>query len=90
VNEAEAERVRAIFRLFLETGFLVATVEELNRRGWTLKRWTTKTGREYGGGAFDVHSLKRMLTNYAYVGQVAFEGQVVPAEHPAILDRARA
>src|SRR5262249_36638998 len=52
VNEAEAARVREVFRLFLETGSVIRTVEELNRRGWTLKRWTTKEGREYGGGAF--------------------------------------
>lgn len=87
VNEVEADRVRQIFRLFLETGSLVATVAELNRRGWTLKRWTTKKGEEYGGGTFETHSLRRMLTNHAYVGQVAFEGAVVLAEHDAILDR---
>lgn len=87
VNAAEAERVWAIFRLFLETGSILATVAELNRRGWTMKRWTTKQSREYGGGGFDVHSLKRMLTNYAYIGQVAFDGTVFNGEHAGILDR---
>ena len=57
-------------------------VEELNRRAWTLKRWTTKTGREYGGGAFDIINLRRMLTNPAYKGQAA-SGRLRthPAQH---------
>ncbi len=58
VNESEAERVREIFRLFLEIGTIIGVVEELKRRGWTLKRWITKTGTEYGGGAFDKFSAE--------------------------------
>src|SRR3989442_2053794 len=66
VNEAEAEPVREIFRLFLEAGSIITTLEELNRRGWTLKRWTTKTGRKYGGGVVDGHNPPRTLQNPAY------------------------
>ncbi len=87
VNETEARRVRKIFRLFMEHSSLVETVKELNRRGWTLKKWTTKAGIEYGGGAFDVHSLRRMLSNHAYIGKVNFRGTVYEGEHEAIIDR---
>jgi len=87
VNETEARRVRKIFRLFEEHPSLVETVKELNRRGWTLKRWTTKQGREYGGGPFDVHSLRRMLSNFAYRGQVLFRGTVYDGEHDGIVDQ---
>ncbi|HKZ19225.1 MAG TPA: recombinase family protein [Acidimicrobiia bacterium] len=87
VNPAEAERVRAIFELFLEKRSLVETVQELARRGWTLKRWTTKGGRTVGGGEFDVHGLRRLLTSGIYVGEVHFDGQVYPGEHEAVLDR---
>src|SRR5712691_242576 len=87
VNPAEAKRVSEIFRLFLEKDSIVATVEEQNRRGWTLKKWVTKQGREYGGGAFDVNNLRRMLQNPAYVAKVHFEDQIVAAEHMAIVDR---
>src|SRR5262245_30109792 len=86
-NEFEARRVRKIFRLFAERPSLVDTVQELNRRRWTLKRWTTRTGQEYGGGPFDVHSLRRLLTNHAYVGKVFFGGTVYNAEHGAIIDQ---
>jgi site-specific DNA recombinase len=41
VNHAEAERVRAIFGLYLEYGSLIPVVEELARRDWRMKSWTT-------------------------------------------------
>jgi Site-specific recombinases, DNA invertase Pin homologs len=86
-NEGEARRVRKIFRLFEEHPSLVDTIRELNHRGWTLKKWTTKAGLEYGGGPFDVHSLRRMLSNHAYVGKVFFNGTVFDGEHEAIVDQ---
>jgi len=85
VNEVEAGQVREIFRLFLELRSLVATAAELNRRGWTLKRWTTKTGRVVGGTAFDRVNLQRMLTNHTYVGKVEFQGAVHDGEHEGIV-----
>jgi site-specific DNA recombinase len=42
VHKVEAERVRQIYQLYLEYQSLLATVAELNRRGWTTKRWTTQ------------------------------------------------
>jgi len=88
VNKAEAKRVCEIFRLFLELRSLTALAQELARRGWTLKAWTTKGGREFGGGALDVLGLRRLLTNHVYVGKVQFDGQVYAAEHEAIVDQA--
>jgi len=87
VNDTEARRVRKIFRLFVEISSLVDTVKELNRRGWTLKKWTTKAGLDYGGGPFDVHSLRRMLSNYAYIGKVNFRGTIYNGEHDAIVEQ---
>ena len=37
VNAEEAERVRAIFALYLRIGALLPTAHELNARGWTSK-----------------------------------------------------
>ena len=44
VNADEAQRVRAIFALYLEHGALLPVVQELERRGWTNKRWRTAEG----------------------------------------------
>src|SRR5258708_4928610 len=49
VNEAEAERVRAIFGLYLEHEALLPVVRELERRGWPNKQWQTRKGTARGG-----------------------------------------
>ena len=84
-NPDEAEIVRQVFRLFLETRSLVATLAEVKRRNWTLKNWLTKEGRTYGGGEFDRGSLRRLLTNETYVGKVRFQGQRYDGEHKGIV-----
>jgi len=88
VNEAEAVRVRAIFKLYLQHEALLPVVQELERRGWVNKRWTTRKGRERGGQPFERTSLYRLLTNVAYVGKVRYKDEVHDGEHPGIVDPA--
>jgi site-specific DNA recombinase len=52
VNDDEAERVRAIFALYLEHRVLLPVVQELARRGWLSKCWQTRNGRQRGGRPF--------------------------------------
>jgi len=59
VNADEAERVRAIFALYLEQPGLIAVIEELDRRGWFTKQWTTRKGRTRAAG----HSPRRTCTS---------------------------
>jgi site-specific DNA recombinase len=40
-----------------------------------------------GGGSLDKFSLKRLLTNPVYLGEVHFQGQIYQAEQEAIVDR---
>jgi site-specific DNA recombinase len=86
VNEEEAARVRAIFDLYLEHGSLIPVVQELNRRGWRMKEWTTRKGRLAGGGPFAKNRLYNLLTNMVYVGKVEHGGQIYEGEHEAIVD----
>ena len=46
-----------IFELYLEHEALLPVVQELERRGWRNKRWTTRKGTERGGRPFDKNSL---------------------------------
>jgi len=85
VNPAEAERVRAIFELYLESQSLIKTAATLASRGWTTKRWTTRKGPERGGRPFDKCSLRYLLTNIAYLGKVKYKDEVHPGEHEAIV-----
>ncbi len=86
INSDEAARVRAVFDLYVEKESLIQTVTELNRRGWTTKRWTTRKGKELGGQSFDKHNLLRLLTNVVYRGMVRYKDEVHPGEHEAIID----
>jgi site-specific DNA recombinase len=86
VNADEAIRVRAIFDLYLEHEALLPVVDELARRGWANKRWTTRQGRTVGGAAFTRTSLHRLLTNPAYAGHVRHKGALYRGEHAALVD----
>ncbi|MBI4902872.1 MAG: recombinase family protein [Acidobacteria bacterium] len=86
INESEAQRVREIFNMYLEFGSLIPVIEELNRRGWRMKAWVTREGRNAGGKIFVKNSLYNMLTNIIYTGKVGFDGQVYEGEHARIVD----
>ena len=85
VNEDQAERVRQIFRLYLELGSLIPVASELNTRGWSTKRWMTKKDRPMGGLAFTKNNLFQLLTNVTYRGKVRHHDHVYEGEHDAIV-----
>jgi len=89
VNEGEAVRVRAIFDEYLQQQSLIRTVQALNERGWTTKRWTTRKGHERGGQPFDKTILFRLLSNVVYRGKVRYKDEVHAGEHEAIVDEVR-
>ncbi|MFW6108510.1 MAG: recombinase family protein [bacterium] len=88
VNDEEAERVRAIFGLYLEHGTATAVAEELHRRGWRNKDYVSLKGVEHRGGPFTPTQLHRLLTRVAYLGKVEYKGVIYPGEHEAIVDEA--
>jgi site-specific DNA recombinase len=85
VNGVEAERVRAIFDVYLEVGSLAETAREVRRRGWTKKVWLTKAGEKRGGGSFSKMNVRDTLVNPLYVGRVRHNGSVYEGEHDAIV-----
>jgi site-specific DNA recombinase len=88
VNEAEATRVRAIFELYLKHEALIPTVTELDKRGWTTKRWGSRKGTTVGGRPFDKCTLFKVLTNVIYLGKVRYRDEIHAGEHAAIVDEA--
>ena len=87
VNEAEAERVRSIFRSYLKFGSLNRLMAELRKQGIVTKVRTLRTGETVGGIPFTRGSLAHLLRNRFYTGEVSFKGEVLQGEQPAILDR---
>jgi hypothetical protein len=87
VVEEEAERVRTIFRRYLELGSLNLLMADLRERGIVTKVRSLKTGCRIGGIPFTRGPLAHFLRNRFYIGEVVFKGEVLPGEQPAILDR---
>jgi site-specific DNA recombinase len=85
LDKVEAERVKQIFEMYLEYQSLLATVTELNRRGWTTKHWTTKKGTHRGGRLFTKNSLYALLTNVTYIGQIKYKDEVHRGEHEPLV-----
>src|SRR5712692_9033382 len=86
VNAAEAQRVRAIFTLYLQHEGLVPVVGELQRRGWRNKRWRTRKGSLRGGKPLRGNTLHQLLTNVTYRGQIRYKQETHAGEHASIVD----
>ena len=85
INTEEAQRIREIFRLYLDHEKLLGVVAELGRRGWANKRWMSAKGKSMGGRPFDKCSVFKLLTNTAYMGLVRHKQATYPGEHEAIV-----
>jgi site-specific DNA recombinase len=88
VVEDEAERVRLIFRRYLELGGVNALVRDLQARNIRTKSRLLATGATRGGVPFGRGSLFYLLRNRFYVGEVKYKDEILPGEQPAIMDRA--
>jgi site-specific DNA recombinase len=86
INKAEAKQVQGIFQLYREHQALPPLLQELARRGWVNKRWTTRKGRSRGGKPFTKTTLHKLLTNCTYRGQVRYRTEIHAGEHAAIVD----
>jgi site-specific DNA recombinase len=88
VIEDEAERVRLIYRRYLELGGVNALVRDLRERNFRTKSRLLSTGTTRGGILFGRGSLFYLLRNRFYIGEVKYKDEILPGEQPAIMDRA--
>jgi len=85
INADEAPRVREIFSLYLKLGSLLPVVQELEKRGWCNKAWTTRSGKAKGGKPFNKCNLHGLLTNPIYAGKIKHKSELYDGEHEAIV-----
>jgi site-specific DNA recombinase len=74
VNEAEAETVRTIFRLYLKRKNVRAVQAELERQQLITKRYVATTGPAMGGLPFRRGHIYHILSNPLYVGEIGHKG----------------
>src|SRR6202140_2182262 len=88
VVEDEAERVRLIFRRYVELGGVNALVRDLRERNIRTEIRLRATGATHGGIPFERGSLFYLLRNRFYIGEVKYKDEILPGEKPAIMYRA--
>jgi site-specific DNA recombinase len=88
VVEEEAERVRLIFRQYLEVSGINELVRELKAEGICTRTTTVSTtGKTRGGIPFGRGALSYFLRNRFFIGEVKYKDEILPGEQPAILDK---
>jgi hypothetical protein len=88
VVEEEAERVRMIFRRYLEVSGTNELVRDLRAKNICTKARTySTTGKTRGGIPFGRGALSYFLRNRFFFGEVKYKGEVLPGEQPPIMDK---
>jgi len=78
VVEEEADRVRLIFRRYLDLSGANALVRDLRERNIRTKERPLATGTTRGGVPFGRGSLFYLLRNRFYIGQVKYKDEILP------------
>ena len=86
VNRDEAERIREMFRLYLEGTSVLEIVQRFDKLGWRNKQWSTGDAKLYGGSPLRRCHIYKMLGNILYTGRVKVGEEIFPGEHEAIVD----
>ena len=84
----DADKVRTIFRRYLEIGSITALAQDLERRGIRTRRQVLSNGQIRGNIPFGVGPLVHLLRNRFLIGDVLYHGEVYRGEHEPILARA--
>ena len=84
----EAERVRWIFKRYLELGSIAHLLEEMYSQNIRTRIMTLSDGRKRGGVYFSKGNMAYLLKNRCYVGEILHKGQVHAGDHEPIVDRA--
>jgi site-specific DNA recombinase len=87
INDTDAERVREIYRLYLELGCVSNLQEHLASSGILSKQRVSRTGRSSGGAIYSRGALYDMLHNRTYRGEITHKEKSYPGLQPAIIDQ---
>jgi site-specific DNA recombinase len=87
VNPVEAELVRGIFARYLEERSAIKVAKWLNDAGHRQKTYISRRKGERGGNPFTVATVRYLLQNRLYLGEIDHKGQIFEGQHEPIIDR---
>ena len=86
INPTEADALRAIFAAFVRIRSVQGTLRWARREGLKTKR-RERSGLTVGGKEFEYGSLRCLLSNRLYIGEIDHKGTIHQGQHEAIIDR---
>jgi DNA invertase Pin-like site-specific DNA recombinase len=86
IAPVEAEVVRRIYKLYIETRSILRVVQILNDQGLRTRHWIRDCGAVFGGKKYGVSQVQHIINNVLYIGKVKFDGQIYDGQQPAIID----
>jgi len=86
VNEAEAETVRTLYRLYLDLKNVRRVKEEADRLGLVTKVRNAADGKSRGGRPMSRGNIYHLLGNPIYTGRIRHRKQIHEGQHAAIID----
>src|SRR3954449_10493341 len=87
VNPVEAEQVREIFSLCAGCSNTTEALRKVRAEGYTSKQWTSQRGKRHGEQRLSISTLRLLLTNVLYRGDISHKDTVHPGEQEAIVSR---
>ena len=87
INEEEADLVRLIFEMYVQLGSAHSVANWLNDHGYRTKAYTSRRGRQQGGGKFYNTSIINKIKSKTYLGEIEYRGKCFEGKHEAIVDR---
>ena len=85
INEDEAERVRFIFRRYLELGCLNEIYHDMKRQGIKSKKRVLESSEILPGYDFCRSSVHYLLTNQIYIGKIKHKTLIHEGQHEPII-----
>lgn len=85
VNPAEAAIVREVFVRFAVLGCYTSLCRELAAKGYRSKAWLSAEGVRHGGNALRRRTVRNILSNRVYLGELFHQGEVYPGLHRPIV-----
>ena len=86
INQVEAITLRAIFTAFVRIRSVQGTLRWARREGLKTKQ-RQRLGTTHGGKEFEYGSLRCLLSNRLYVGEIDHKGTIHQGQHEAVIDR---
>ncbi len=86
INNKEAEIIKFIFNLFIETGSVTTVVQEAQEKGYKTKLRKTNAGMR-GGKYIDKGVVYHILNNVLYIAKIKHKDKIYQANHEAIISQ---